>query len=164
MTAPMTAARKAELAAFPGEDEFAWPMLRAMHALGGTVTSRAEVEGLAFKYMGLTAEQLAILKPDRSQTEASNRAWWAMTYLSWVNLVRNAGPRSGIWKLMPAARKLFSSHPLMDDVQRAAFVHGAAWGAKRAHEGVEERRIQSRWSGSPAAATVGSPQSEDSRT
>jgi hypothetical protein len=41
--------------------------------------------------MGLTADQLAILKPDRSQTEASNRAWWAMTYLSWVNLVRNAG-------------------------------------------------------------------------
>jgi hypothetical protein len=60
---------------------------------------------------------------------------------------------------MPAARKLFSDHPLTDDVKRAAFVHGAAWGAKRAHEGVEERRIQSRWSGSsPAAATAGSGQ------
>jgi hypothetical protein len=45
----MTAARRAELAAFPGEDEFAWPMLRAVHALGGTVTGRTEVEGLAFR-------------------------------------------------------------------------------------------------------------------
>lgn len=152
MTATMTAARRAELSAFPREEDFAWPMLRAVHALGGTVSGRAEVEDLAFQYMGLTAEQLAILKPDRSQTEASNRAWWAMTYLSWVNLVRNAQPRRGVWKLMPAARKLFSDHPLTDDVQRAAFVHGAAWGAKRAHDGVEERRIQSRWSDSSPAA------------
>jgi hypothetical protein len=146
MTATMTAPRRAELSGFPKEEEFAWPMLRAVHALGGKAAGRAEIETLAFRYMGLTAGQLAILEPDRSQAEASNRAWWAMTYLSWVNLVRNAEPGRGVWTLMPAARKLFSDHPLMDDVQRAAFVRGAAYGAKRAHEGVEERRIQSRWS------------------
>ena len=121
-------------------------MLRAVHALGGTAGGRAEVEALAFQYMRLTAGQLAVLKPDRSQTEASNRAWWAMTYLSWTNLVRNTEPGRGVWKLMPAARKLFRDHLLMDDVKRAEFVHGAAYGAKRAHEGVEERRIHSRWS------------------
>jgi hypothetical protein len=82
----MTAARRAELSAFPKEEQFARPRLRAVHALGGVATGRAEVEALAFRYMGLTAEQLAVLKPDRRQTEASNRAWWAMTYLSWVNL------------------------------------------------------------------------------
>ena len=162
----MTAARRAELSAFPKEEEFAWPMLRAVYALGGEATGRAEVEAVAFQYMGLTVGQLAVLKPDRSQTEASNRAWWAMTYLSWVNLVRNVEPGSGVWKLMPAARKLFGDHPLIDDVKRAAFVHGAAFGAKRAHEGVEERRIQSRWSGSPRAtsASAGSRYAEDSRT
>ena len=157
-TATITATRKAELSVLPKEEEFAWPMLRAVHALGGTVTGRAEVEALAFQYMGLTPDQLAILKPDGTQTEASNRAWWAMTYLSWVNLVRNVEPGKGIWKLMPGARKLFTDHPLMDDIKRAAFVHGAAYGAKRAHEGIEERRIQSRWSSSSQArpTTVGS--------
>jgi len=146
MTATMTAARKAELSGFPKEEEFAWPMLRAVHALGGNAAGRADIEKLAFQYMGLSAQQLAILKPDRRQTQASNRAWWAMTCLSWVNLVRNTEPGRGVWTLMPAARKLFSDHLLMDDIQRAAFVRGAAYGAKRAHEGVEERRIHSRWS------------------
>jgi hypothetical protein len=79
-------------------------MLRAVHALGGNAAGRAEIEKLAFQYMGLTAQQLAILKPDRSQTQASNRAWWAMTCLSWMNLVRNTEPGRGAWTLMPAAR------------------------------------------------------------
>lgn len=79
MTATMTRARRAELSGFPKDEQFAWPMLRAVHALGGTAAGRAAIEALAFQYMGLTAKQLAILKPDRSQTEASNRAWWAMT-------------------------------------------------------------------------------------
>jgi len=148
LTATMTATRKAELAAFPKEEEFAWPMLRALDVLGGKATSRTEIEALAFEYMRLTAAQLAIRKPDGSQTEASNRAWWAMTYLSWVNLVRNIEPGRAVWQLMPAARRLFSEHALMDDVKRAAFVHGAAYGAKRTHEGVMGDRIQSR-KGSP---------------
>lgn len=148
-TATMTDARKAALSSLPKTEEFAWPMLRAVHALGGKATGRAGIEALASQYMGLTAEQLAVRKPDGTQSEASNRAWWAMTYLNWANLVRNAGPRSGTWKLMPAAVKLFDDHPLMDDVKRAAFVHGAAHGAKRTHEGVEEGRIHSRWMNQP---------------
>jgi restriction endonuclease Mrr len=137
----MTPARKTALATVPKTEDFAWPMLRAVHILDGKTASRAELEELAFAYLGLTSAQLAVLKPDRSQTEASNRAWWAMTYLNWVNLVRSA---NGAWKLMPAGEELFADHVLTDDVKRAAFVHGAVHGAKRAHEGIQTGRIKSR--------------------
>jgi restriction endonuclease Mrr len=137
----MTPARKAALATVPKTEDFAWPMLRAVRILEGKAAGRAEIEELAFEYMGLTSAQLAVLKPDRSQMEASNRAWWAMTYLSWVNLARNA---NGAWKLMPAGKELFADHVLADDVKRAAFIQGAVHGAKRAHEGIQTGRIKSR--------------------
>jgi restriction endonuclease Mrr len=146
MTATMTAERKSELAGMPQPYDFAWAMLRALHVLGGRSTARADIEELAFAYMGLTAERLRILKPDGSQTEVSNRAAWAMTYLSWANLVRNTEPRSGVWQLMPGARKIFTDHPLTDDVKREAWVRGVTYGAKRTHEGIEQGRIQVSWS------------------
>lgn len=140
MTARMTAARREELDIVPQPYDFAWPMLRSLHTLGGKTVARADLEQMAFRYMGLSAEQMAVLKPDGSQTEVSNRAAWALTYLSWANLVRSDG--NARWAFMPAAIKLFRDHPLMDDVQRAAFVRGVTYGAKRAHEGVEQGRIR----------------------
>jgi hypothetical protein len=137
----ITRERKAALALVPRTEDFAWPMLRAVRILDGKAAGRAGIQELAFEYMGLTSAQLAVLKPDRSQVEVSNRAWWAMTYLSWVNLVRNV---DGAWKLTPAGKELFADHVLTDDVKRQAFVHGAVFGAKRAHEGVETGRIKSR--------------------
>jgi hypothetical protein len=65
VTATITAARKAALASLPKAEEFAWPMLRAVHMLGGQATGRSIIEALAFEYMGLTAEQLAVWEAGR---------------------------------------------------------------------------------------------------
>lgn len=106
-------------------------MLRALRDLGGHSGNRTAIEETAFQLMGLSTAQLAVLKPDKKQTEASNRAWWAMTYLRWVRLVRND---DGVWVLTPYARKLMADHPLVDDGHRATATRLLVLGAKRAHE------------------------------
>lgn len=127
----MTPERRAELKLMPAAYDFAWPMLRALRDLGGHSGNRTAIEETAFQLMGLSTAQLAVLKPDKKQTEASNRAWWAMTYLRWVRLVRND---DGVWVLTPYARKLMADHPLVDDGHRATATRLLVLGAKRAHE------------------------------
>ena len=138
--APAALTRKSELAGFPQPYDFAWPILRALHRLGGQSTNRAELQEMAFAYMALTAEQLAVLKPDHTQTEASNRAAWAMTYLKWARLVED--PRDGGYRLTRQGRELFADNAMVDDVTRRAYVMGAVNGAKRTYEGIVTGRIR----------------------
>ena len=129
--------RKAELALMPPVYDFAWPMLCAIRKLGNTTRDR--LESAAFEQMGLSAEQLRIYKPDKTQREASNRAWWAVTYLKWARLVEDP-ETSGGYRLTKWSRELFSG--TTPEAERRAYVTGAVWGALRTEEGIQTKRIK----------------------
>jgi Mrr restriction endonuclease-like protein len=140
MRARGDARRRTETQDIPPQWDFAWPMLRAMRRLGQNAT-RAQLEEAAFDYMGLTQDQLSVMKPDGTQTEAANRAWWSVTYLKWARLIEDSERVEG-WRLTRWSNALFQDGPAIDDVYRKAYVTGAAFGARRTEEGIRTRRIR----------------------
>lgn len=90
----------------PRYNDFHWPTVVALRALGGS-GSNAEIDEKVVEQQGFTEEQQSILHNDGPMTELEYRLHWARSYLKGMGLADN--PRRGVWTLTPAGREVTES-------------------------------------------------------
>lgn len=89
--------------ALPKYNDFHWPTLEALRALGGS-GSNAEIDEKVVEQQGFSEEQQSILHNNGPMTEIEYRLHWARSYLKGMGLADN--PRRGVWTLTPVGREV----------------------------------------------------------
>ncbi len=87
----------------PRYNDFHWPTLMALLALGGS-GSNSEIDEKVVEQQGFSEEQQSLLHNDGPMTEIGYRLHWARSYLKGMGLADN--PRRGVWALTPAGREV----------------------------------------------------------
>lgn len=104
----------------PTFDELMNPLLKALHALGGS-GSNEEIYERVVADLGLPTEVLEELhRPDRSnQTEVEYRLGWAKTYLKKFGVINNS--ERGVWALVDSKNPIakIDSRKVVKDVREA---------------------------------------------
>lgn len=90
----------------PKYNDFHWPTVLAMRALGGS-GSNSEIDEMVVEQQGFSEELQSILHKDGPMTEIGYRLHWARSYLKGMGLADN--PRRGVWTLSPAGREVAQS-------------------------------------------------------
>jgi restriction system protein len=90
--------------AIPPYNEFMWPVLEALKALGGSATVQYEWV-VADKQF--TEEQQAVLRNDGKLTLISDRLHWARSYLKKIDVVENSS--RGVWTITEKGRDITSA-------------------------------------------------------
>jgi restriction system protein len=88
-------------ATLPKYNDFHWPTVMALRALGGS-GSNAEIDEKVIEQQGFSEEEQSILHKNGPMTEIGYRLHWARSYLKGMGLADN--PRRGVWTLTPDGR------------------------------------------------------------
>ncbi len=91
----------AEPDSIPPYDQFMWPCLEALKALGGSATVQEMYEWVV-EHQGFTEEQQAILRNDGKLTLISDRLHWARSYLKKADVLENSS--RGVWTITEKGR------------------------------------------------------------
>lgn len=94
-----------EAHAIPPYNEFMWPVLEALKALGGSATVQEMYEWVVADKQ-FTEEQQAVLRNDGKLTLISDRLHWARSYLKRSTSSRTAAVGCG-----PSPRRVGTSRP-----------------------------------------------------
>lgn len=114
----------------PKYNDFHWPTLVALRALGGS-GSNAEIDEKVVEQQGFSEEQQSILHNNGPMTEIEYRLHWARSYLKSMGLADN--PRRGVWALTPTGREVTQSqiaplrakyHKALRDARAASATEG----------------------------------------
>lgn len=90
-------------ATLPKYNDFHWPTVMALRALGGS-GSNAEIDEKVIEQQGFSEEEQSILHKNGPMTEIGYRLHWARSYLKGMGLADN--PRRGVWTLTPDGRRV----------------------------------------------------------
>jgi len=90
-------------ATLPKYNDFHWPTVVALRALGGS-GSNSEIDEKVVEQQGFGEEVQSVLHNDGPMTEIGYRLHWARSYLKGMGLADN--PRRGVWALTPAGREV----------------------------------------------------------
>lgn len=94
-----------EAHAIPPYNEFMWPVLEALKALGGSATVQEMYEWVVADKQ-FTEEQQAVLRNDGKLTLISDRLHWARSYLKKIDVVENSS--RGVWTITEKGRNITS--------------------------------------------------------
>ena len=99
-------------------------------AVSEPVSRRMATEAMA-KHFGLSAEEQAALTPSGGQTYVSNRAGWAMTFLTKGGLIEKTAPKQ--YRATPRGQKFLLDHPKVISVKDLEAIEGweQAWASGR---------------------------------
>ncbi len=92
--------------ALPKYNDFHWPTVLALRALGGS-GANSEIDEMVVEQQGFSEELQSILHKAGPMTEIGYRLHWARSYLKGMGLADN--PRRGVWTLTPAGREVTES-------------------------------------------------------
>jgi restriction system protein len=95
-----------ETQAIPPYNEFMWPVLEALKALGGSATVQEMYEWVVADKQ-FTEEQQAVLRNDGKLTLISDRLHWARSYLKKIEVVENSS--RGVWTITEKGRNITSA-------------------------------------------------------
>ncbi|MGH9171675.1 MAG: winged helix-turn-helix domain-containing protein [Acidimicrobiales bacterium] len=87
----------------PPYNEFMWPVLDALKALGGSATVQEMYEWVVAD-KAFTEDQQAVLRKDGKLTLISDRLHWARSYLKKIDVVENSS--RGVWTITEKGRNI----------------------------------------------------------
>lgn len=90
-------------AELPKYNDFHWPTVQALRALGGS-GSNSEIDEKVVEQQGFSEEQQSVLHKDGPMTAIGYRLHWARSYLKGMGLADNA--QRGVWVLTSAGREV----------------------------------------------------------
>ena len=125
--------------AIPTFDQMLRPILEL--AAAGQISRRTATEAMV-QHFGLTPEEQVAFTPSGGQTYASNRAGWAMTFLTKGGLIEKVAPRQ--YRATDRGREFLISHPTVITAKHLEVLEGweEAWGGRESKGAAVEHAVE----------------------